>query len=383
MSESAIAAGRFDPPARPAVVYGTPLATALPEALAAVGAARAVVVTNTSLSGPDGLAARVADLLGGGHRATVAGVGQGTPRADVLRVVAALADADAVVAVGGGSVVEAAKAARLCVANDVRDERGIDRLLADGAAAPPHPALVAVPTTLSGAEFTRFAGVTNPETGGKDAIHHADLAPDTVILDPAAARTAPDSLWFATGLRALDHAVETWLSRAPAPYGDATALYAARLLAGGLPQAHRDPADDDARLVCQTGAWMAIQGAVAGVPHGASHGIGAALTAVTGMPHGVTSCIMLAHVARYNAPDSGTRQAALAQAMGRPDVPLGDAIAELVALLHLPGRLRDAGVARDWLPAVARAAIANPRLAGNIRAIPDEATVADILDAAF
>jgi maleylacetate reductase len=128
---------------------------------------------------------------------------------------------------------------------------------------------------------------------------------------------------------------------------------------------------------------MSIQGATIGVPHGASHGIGHALSAIVGMTHGVTSSIMLPHVLRYNRPACQERQEALAQAMGRPDVPLADVVAGIVADLGLPGRLRDAGVERNQIPQIARAALANPRVKANIRAIESEQEMTDLIEAAF
>jgi maleylacetate reductase len=298
-------------------------------------------------------------------RNTVTGIRENSPREDVMRVTVALRSkgVDAIVSIGGGSVADAVKAARICLTNNVRDAAELDRLKTTTTAASPRPYFIAVPTTLSGAEFTQFAGITDERTGVKDAFHHKDLAPDVVILDPEAALATPERLWLSTGLRALDHAVETWCARQPTPYSDATSLYAARTLAHWLPITKIAPGDVEARLGCQIGGWMAIQGAAIGVSHGASHGIGHALSAVTGMTHGITSCIMLPHVLRYNLPASRDRQAVLAEAMGKPGKSLADIIAGMVVNLGLPARLRDVAVRRDQIPAISKAARGNPRVA--------------------
>jgi maleylacetate reductase len=377
--------GQFRPPSRQTVVYGESFAQALPRVIRELWVGQTIVATNTSLAAKGGLAGKVADVLRDTLRSTITGIRENSPREDVMRVTGALRSngVDAVVSIGGGSVVEAVKAARICLTNNVANAADLDRLRTSTTAASPRPYLISVPTTLSGAEFTQFAGITDERTGIKDAFHHKDLAPDVVILDPEATLATPERLWLSTGLRALDHAVETWCAKEPTPYSDATSLYAVRNLAHWLPITKMAPADFEARLGCQIGGWMAIQGATIGVPHGASHGIGHALSAITGMTHGITSCIMLPHVLRYNLPASHDRQAVLAQAMGNPGKPVADLVAGIVHNLGLPVRLRDAGVRHDQIAAIARAALANPRVKANIRAIDTEQAMTQLIEAAF
>ncbi|MBS3652028.1 iron-containing alcohol dehydrogenase [Pseudaminobacter sp. 19-2017] len=377
--------GRFQPPSRQIVVYGQSTSTALTQFLKDFWVTQAVLVTNSSLAKRGGLADKVAAELGDTCVRRLEGLAANSPRADVVRVADALRSRgiEAVVALGGGSVVETVKAARICLTNNVGDTADLDRLKLSTTAASPRPYLVSIPTTLSAAEYTQYAGITDERTGVKDAFHHPDLAADAVVLDPEATMATPDALWFSTGLRALDHAVETWCSPVRAPYADATALYAARVLARALPRTKAEPGDLAARLDCQIGAWMSIQGATIGISHGASHGIGHGLSGVTGMSHGVTSCIMLPHVLRYNAEINADRQAALAEAMGQPDVPLTEIVAALVAELGLPSRLHDAGVQEGQLDAIADAALANPRVKANARPIPTKADMMRILQSAW
>jgi len=380
-----ILSGQFQPPSHQLVVYGQPLAQALPRVIRDFWVGQSIIATNTSLAAENGLADKVSDILHETLRNTITGIRERSPREDVMRVAAALRGkgVDAVVSVGGGSVVEAVKAARICLTNNIRNAADLDRLKTTTTAASPRPYLVSVPTTLSGAEFTQFAGITDERTGVKDTFHHKDLAPDVVILDPAATLGTPERLWLSTGLRALDHAVETWCAKEPTPYSDATSLYAVRNLAHWLPITKVAPADLEARLGCQIGGWMAIQGATIGVPHGASHGIGRVLSAMTGMAHGITSCIMLPHVLRYNLPASHDRQAILAQAMGTSGEPLADFLAGMVNNLGLPSRLRDAGVRHDQISAIARAALADARVKANIRELDTEHAMTQLIEAAF
>jgi len=380
-----IAPGRFQPPSRQAVIYGHGVATALPQVTKEFWASRALIATNASLSGEAGLSAIVGEILGDGFMGLVSGIRAGSPREDVMRVADALRGTgiEVVIAIGGGSVVDAVKAARICLTNNVRDLADIDRLKTVTTAASPRPYLIAIPTTLSGAEFTQFADVTDARTGGKDAFYHQDLAPDAVILDPEMTMATPPALWASTGLRALDHAIETWCARSPTPYSDATSLHAVRELTRWLPETGRQPWNREARLSCQVASWMAIQGAAVGVSHGASHGVGQALSIVAGIGHGLTSAILLPHVLRYNLAVSRERQEALTQAIGRPGEPLAQIVAEIVAGLGLPATLSEAGVARSRLPAIAKVALVDRRVKANIREIENEATVLRILEVAF
>jgi len=365
------------PPSRQTVAFGVPLAGALPEAVQRLSARRLAVVTTNSLAGPGGLAEVVRNILGPMFHSVVAGIHSHTPRADVVRVIKALEGADGVVTLGGGSVCDSAKAARLCLANGITDAVGMDRLRPydkakgsepDGTRSPSMP-FIAVATTLSAAEFTSAAGVTDERGPRKQVFLYPGLAPDIVILDPQVTRHTPPRLWFSTGMRALDHALETWCSTNPTPLSDAYSSYAARLLITSLQKVFDSPNDLQARLDCMKGAWLSILGPASGVKAGASHGMGHALGGTAGMPHGETSCVMLPHVLRYNASVNGDRQAVIAASVGNPTTPLADIVAGLISHLGLPTRIRDAGVSERALAAVAEAALHDPLLASNPRPI--------------
>src|SRR5581483_2041781 len=175
----------------------------------------------------------------------------------------------------------------------------------------------------------------------------------SVILDPAATVHTPEWLFISTGIRAVDHAVEDICSVNSQPFSDGTSLHALRLLGRGLRAVKADPNDLDARLECQLGAWLSITGSQNGVSKGASHGIGHVLGGTAHVPHGYTSCIMLPHVLRFNAPVNAARQAWVSEALGQPGAPAADAVAALIAALGLPQRLRDVGVRQDQLDQIA------------------------------
>jgi maleylacetate reductase len=373
------------------VAFGVPIADALPEAAERLSARRLAVVTTNSLAGPGGLAEALRNILGRKFHSVVAGIHSHTPRADVVRVIKALEGADGVVTLGGGSVCDSAKAARLCLANGITDAAGMDRLRSydkakgsepDGTILPSLP-FIAVATTLSAAEFTSAAGVTDERGPRKQVFVYPGLAPDIVILDPQVTRQTPPKLWFSTGIRALDHALETWCSTNPTPLSDAHSSYAARLLISSLQKVFDSPNDIPARLDCMKGAWLSILGPASGVKAGASHGIGHALGGTAGMPHGETSCVMLPHVLRYNSSVNGNRQAAIAASVGNPTAPLADIVAGLISRLGLPTRIRDTGVSETVLAAVAEAALHDPLLASNPRPIKSLTDVRLLLEQAW
>src|SRR5690606_18643373 len=141
-------------------------------------------------------------------------------------------------AIGGGSVIDAVKAARFCAANGVTRVEQMDPLLPrrgpGGMEVPsladPRPPCIAVPTTLSAAECTALAGVTREAGGHKQAFAHPGLMPDLIVLDGELAAQTPMAIWCATGARALDHAVEAWCSASATPETDRMASESLQLL---------------------------------------------------------------------------------------------------------------------------------------------------------
>ena len=377
--------GRFMPPPRQSVVYGTPIAQALPAELERLNATRVVLVTTNSLSAPGALAATVQATLGTRCLEVVTGIGAHSPRGDVLRIVAALRrhQADAVVGFGGGSVTDATKVATQCLTNNVQTVDDFDALRVPATGAAPVLPFIMLPTTLSAGEFTQFAGVTDERGPRKELYIHPELAPDVVILDPALTRATPPRLWFSTGIRAVDHAVESWCSINVTPIIEANSLHALRLLPSGLRGCLRNPDDLDMRLQCQLGSWLSVQGVSTMVDLGASHGIGHVLGGTAGMPHGETSCVMLPHVLRYNLDFTRERQRLLSEAMGAAATPTADLVQQLVADLGLPGRLRDANVPRDLLPRIAEEAMHDLWVKTNPRPIAGPPDVLKLLEAAW
>lgn len=376
------------------VRYGSPFADAVATEVSDLGAERIFVLSGGTLARQTDSVDRLSQALGAKFAGVYAKIGAHTPRVAVVEAanLARDAGADLIVTLGGGSVTDGGKMVVLCVANDVRDPAKLDnyftRIADDGkteqpAIAAPEVRMITVPTTLSAGEFNFTAGCTDTERHVKQSYRHRLLAPQTIVLDPAVTVHTPEWLWLSTGIRAVDHAVEDLCSQNATSYVDGTAMHALRLLSSGLTRVKADPQDLDARLDCQTGAWLSMSGSMAGVTKGASHGIGHVLGGTAKVPHGHTSCVMLPSVLRYNHSVNAERQRMVSEAFGRPGDDAADVVREFIASLDQPGSLRDVGVAQDQLDDIARKAMHDRWIHTNPRKITSPDQVREILDLAW
>ena len=359
------------------VVYGQPAAAALSTLADDFHADRLLVITTRSLDRDDGVVAALSNALGPRCVGRFSRIRAHSPRDDVVACAefARERKADLLVAVGGGSVIDAVKAVQLCLWAGARSSDELGALKAGQARAlTPGVRMVALPTTLSAAEFTPFAGVTDTTRRTKEGYFHAKLAPRAVVLDPAVTVETPERLWLSTGMKAVDHAVEQLCNPERAPYADALAEIGLRHLNDGLLASKDDPSDLDARLECQFGMWLAISGASAGRGIGASHAIGHTLGGTFGVPHGLTSCVILPAVLAWNAALNSQRQSMVALMLDRAEIEAAQAVRDLVTRLGLPTRLGEVGIRPEHYRAIAEATMHDRGVRSNPRAIrgPDE-----------
>ena len=347
------------------------------------GAGRVYVVTEEGDRGT-GLVERVeAGLRDGGLE--VAGVFDSVPQdssTDVVDRCAAAAreaGADSFLAVGGGSVMDTTKVADAVFTHggSAREQEGFYLMPRgnDGAGRPLDIApLACVPTTAgTGSEASMGAVIRDPEAQVKLEIADFPLFPRLAILDPESTRTLPARVAAATGMDALTHAIEGYVSALRNPHQDARSLQALRLIRDNLERAVGTPEDEDARGNMLIAANLAITIELGSV-HAMSHPTGA----IFGVPHGVANAINLPHVIRFNAeggPDIADRYGDIAEVLGLESGPgVGEALAEhvteLVARLGLPTRLSEVGVPEAGIPQLVEGAMGdgttllNPREAG-------------------
>jgi maleylacetate reductase len=321
--------------ANPMVIrWGPGSIAGLSEELDRLGAGGVALVTTRSLTKAEELMHRLSQALGSRRIEATAVVRQHAPVADLEAAVELVARsaAEAVVSFGGGSPIDAAKV----VAVRVAEQRGRSAPL-------PH---LAVPTTLSAAELASGAGMTDA-SGTKVGLRDPRMLPAAVIYDADLTLATPLDLWLSTGIRALDHAVETVLAAGSHPLPDVLALEAVRRLFKTLPEAKACPEDLEVRTQNQLAAWFSftLPGPAAA---GLSHTMGKQIGARYGIPHGVTSCLLLPHVMRYLTPKQPRQMAELARAMGTTGS-AADAVFTLIRDLGLPQRISAYGIGEPEL----------------------------------
>ncbi|RAI58442.1 iron-containing alcohol dehydrogenase [Roseicella frigidaeris] len=360
-----------------------PIAEALPPELA--DCARVLLVTTRSLAGSR-IAAAARAAIGERLAGEFAAMRAHSPVEDVLALAAMLREsgAERVVALGGGSVIDGSKVACRALWAGVADRAGLLGLaVSRGAeaegwdASEPSPRIVAVPTTLSAAEFAPHAGYTDLEAGRKLRAVQASQVPRAVILDPVATLETPAELLLSSGIRAVDHAVERLCARLRAPFSDAVSRQALAMLAEALPAIRREPGDLAARAAAQQAMWLSVMGGWAGVPTGASHGIGYILGGARGVPHGITSCLGLPAVMQWNEPVNAEQQREVAAILGGGSG--HEALRRFIRGLGLPTTLAEMGIAESEIEGLAARWDGGPPIATNPRPVQGTEDVAAIL----
>lgn len=376
------------------VHYGQAGAPAVLAEVERAGARRVLVTTTASLTQGE-YVATICAALGARFAGKFDAITAHSPREAVIAGAAFIREtgADLVVAVGGGSVIDATKVMLQCVWFGIDTVAGMPAIVNGQHAGSAEPSawsrdpqslrMVAVPTTLSAAEFSHGGGVTDIQRGVKQSYRHPMAVPVAVVLDPAATLATPLSLLLSTGMRAMDHAVERWCAARPVPFSDAMAHQAMQMLARALPAVKAAPDDLAARAECQSAMWLSILPQASGVPVGASHGIGYILGGAYHVPHGVTSCVMLPAVLQWNEPVNAERQRTVAAMLGQPGERAGPAMRAFVRGLGVPWRLRDVGIVQADLPAIAGRYDGTGPISTNPRPIRGAGDIEEILALAY
>ncbi|KAH8668593.1 putative Fe-containing alcohol dehydrogenase [Xylariales sp. PMI_506] len=362
---------------RPLVSYGLPFTSALIQHIDDMfGASKVYLICSASLSRKTSHVSSLKSQLGSKIAGVRVGMKPHTLWGEVLEVVmdAKSCRADLLVTLGAGSLTDAAKLISFALANGVSTFQELDSICPTSlqkreVIQPSQIPVVCIPTSLSGGEYGSTAGATNERDGRKYSFWSNGMPrPALVILDPELCVDTPEHIWLSTGVRALDHCVETLCSLHSNEASDHEAQQGLRMLIPGLLKCKQDGKDFGARLECQLGVIDAMRATQRGVPLGASHGIGHQL-GPAGVGHGETSCILLPAVCKYNYEKGANRErqddivkllwtepSAVkvfeANKLEKQQADLGDLLDAIIRALNMPRSLRDFGVGEDKLDGI-------------------------------
>lgn len=373
------------------IVFGDGISQDFSAELSRLSMTRVMVVSDQGLSKSGMVEPIKKGLLDAGLQ--ISGEFYDIPSATSVKVVKALADAalkcgaNGFVAIGGGTIIDTAKAANILSTYGgdlVADYSGAQTL--PGALNP----LVAIPTTAgTGSEVTQAAVICDDETGTKLSFVDEHLRPHLAVLDPLLTIGLPPRLTAATGMDALTHAIEAWTSLEANPFSNALALHAVRMITRNLLQAVIDGTDIEARKYMVTAATMAgvaFDHAMVGVVHAMAH----ATESVAHVHHGTANAMLLPWGMDYNRDVCADKYVELGPQMGLgllKDV--DSAIEQIRTMLRelnlkcgLPVRLRDAGVTPEQLPQIAALTVQDGTCVYNPREV-EEAEILKLLKLAY
>lgn len=383
------------PPFR--VYYGADSLQQLPAELDRLACRRAVVFCGQTLANhPDGVRL-VADALGERYAGVFDHVTAHSPLPSVLAGVEVLRalEADAVVAVGGGSAVVTARASSILLA-EARDIGELCTQFPSGKppvsprlARPKLPQWV-VATTPTTAYAKAGTAVLDPALGRRLALFDPKTRANALFIHPALALTAPPQLALGAAVQAFSMAVQGIESRSRDTLADALLLHALRVLASNLCKLADEPDNPETRGQLMLGALMAGQGtdhAPTGLTSALAHCVGARFH----LDNGITNAVLLPHAMRFNAPATVGRLALIAEALGAsvsgsPEAAMADAtraIEKLFAHIGLPERLRDVGVPEEGLALLAADSAGDWFLHQNPRPVCGTADILEVLRAAW
>jgi alcohol dehydrogenase len=369
------------------VIWGEGCAAQVGPHAARLGAKKVLVLSDPGVVRAGIPKAVVDSITGAGLEADVYSEVEPDPRIEIVEKALEHYRAggfDVIVAVGGGSAMDTAKAAAILATNPtpLRQYEGWEKFANE-----PAP-LFALPTTVGTAsEVTPFLVITDAAAKFKFTIGSPQAAPRIAFLDPLLVLGLPGNVTAATGMDALTHAIESYTSLLSTPLSEGLALHAIRLLSANIRTAvanSHNVAAMNGMLVGASVAGLAFSNTRLGNVHAMAHPLGAFWK----IPHGVANALMLPHVMEFNALASPMKMIEIAQAMGEP-LPLGvgglteheaglrapAAVRRMMADIGIPLRLRDLGVDKASIPDMAQDAMKSANIAIN----PRKTTINEII----
>ena len=321
-------------------------------------------------------------------------VGEHSPLSNVLKAARQARDAraDVIISVGGGSVMDMCKAMQLCISEDAYDRESLLKLqfvLSDDGTemlttsrAPATIRQIAIPTTLATSEWTPVSTPIDDETRLKARFVVPDGSPQAILYDPALLRQTPARLLMSTGIRGLDHAINTACSSAPHPFASLLAEQAIALYVQNLPKLV-DAHDLDPFTQCQLATWYTGMGQMS-VPHGFSHWMVHIIGPYGGIAHSDAACVLMLAQAKWLEGWVKPQHARLCNAIGQPDTPFHAILHQLLVQLGMPTTLDDLGLTRARVDTMIAPALEHPMITrNNVRPISTAADLRAALELAW
>jgi alcohol dehydrogenase class IV len=286
---------------------------------------------------------------------------------------------DLIIAIGGGSSIDVAKAINIVLTNggDIIDYSGVDKV--NKATLP----LIAIPTTCgTGSEVTWSTVITNPDEEFKFAVLSNENFPDVAIIDTMLMSNLPPNLTASTGMDALTHALEAYVSVKSQHLSDSLAIYAIELISDNLRKAvlYQDNIENISNMaIASTIAGVAFSNGLLGLVHAMAHPLGGMFN----IPHGVANAILLPYVMKFNITSNPNKFAKIAEAMGEDITGLNemeagkkslDAVVKLSRDVGIPDNLKDVGMDISKIDKLAEDSMKS----GNVFSNPRKNTIDDI-----
>ncbi|WP_417539426.1 alcohol dehydrogenase-like regulatory protein ErcA [Marinobacter sp.] len=359
----------------PEIVFGAGARKSVANFASNLGAKHVFLVSDPGVAGAGWVGEIVTLLTDAGLRTTVFTGVSANPRVDEVMAGAELyksSDCDVIVAIGGGSPMDCAKGIGIIASNGghILDFEGVDTI------SNPPPPLILIPTTAgTSADVSQFAIISDPDRRFKFSIISKAVVPDVSLIDPEVTETMNGYLTACTGVDALVHAIEAFVSTGSGPLTDSHALEAIRLINRNLEPLVENTADPFLReqiMLASMQAGLAFSNAILGAVHAMSHSLGGFLD----LPHGLCNALLLEHVVAYNYRSAEDRFKRVAEAMdidtrgmGKPEIQkqLMNRIIQLKRKVGLHESLVDFGVSVSDIPQLSGFALQDPCILTNPR----------------
>jgi alcohol dehydrogenase class IV len=362
------------------VIWDTQATDAILNEVERLNVNKVYIVASSTLSKKTDEISKIKNILGNKFVGLFDSCIQHSPLENVIDCVKSVQEKnpDIIITVGGGTPIDTVKVVQLCHSLEINTVADLKKISNKHQNKASKIRQIAVPTTLSGGEYSIIGGAMDTKTQLKERYTGNDICPQVVILDPSLTLHTPDWLWLSTAIRSVDHAVEGLCSSSTNPLMPPMALNSLQLFARSLRETFKDREDIFSRSLSQKAVWMIAKN-LGNTSMGASHGIGYLLGSIGSVPHGYTSCVMLPAVLKWNESFNKEKQKWISNALGRPKLSAAEAVGELVSDLGLPTTLGEVGIKDDQWDKIADYGLKHPTVLSNPRPITKKDDIIEIL----